>query len=331
MTGFPKIDNINVISIPLPDISALRTANVYSLGKGPYTLVDTGPKFPGSFDFLKEEFNKIGLDIADIERIIITHGHIDHYGLAAKIRKAAGHHIDCYIHAEDKWRIAEEAYSMSAWTEDADQYLVMADVPKVKIEKISEGFDRFKLLSDPIDDAIPVEDGEIFEGDGYHLQLIHTPGHSPGSCCYYEKNKKILLSGDHIIGHLTPNPLIEIRREHLRDPDYKSLQKYLQSLDKLAGLDVNYVFPGHGDAVDDLKGIIASYHEHHQERCDLVWKALKKEPRPIYHIIDEVFKHVPEDEVMLAISETFVHLEILIEEGRAELAEPGPPAIYRAL
>ncbi len=331
MTDFPKIDNIIVVSIPLPGYADLRTANVYALGNGPYTLVDTGPKFPGSFEFLKEEFNKVGFDMADIDRIVITHGHIDHFGLAAKFREAAGHHIDCYIQAEDKWRVVEETFHKAAWTEEGDQYMVMAGLPREKIEKIKERLEAWKFLSDPVDDAIPVEDGEIFEGDGYHLQLIHTPGHSPGSSCYYEKKNKILFSGDHIIGHITPNPLVEIKREHLRDPDYKSLIKYFQSLDKLAGLDVDYVFPGHGGAVDDLKGIIASYHEHHRERCELVWKALKKEPRPLYHIIDEVFKHIPEDDIMLAISETFVHLEILLEEGRAELAEPGPPAIYHAL
>ena len=62
-----------------------------------------------------------------------------------------------------------------------------------------------------------------------------------------------------------------------------------------------------------------------------MWNTLKKKSRPIYHLIDNVFSFVPEDDVFLAVSEIFVHLEILINEGRAELADLGPPALYRAL
>ena len=62
---------------------------------------------------------------------------------------------------------------------------------------------------------------------------------------------------------------------------------------------------------------------------DLVWDALKKQSRPIYHLINQVFPFVPENDVFLAVSEIFVHLEILINEGRAELSNPGPPALYR--
>lgn len=64
---------------------------------------------------------------------------------------------------------------------------------------------------------------------------------------------------------------------------------------------------------------------------DLVWKALKRQSHPIYDLIDDVFPFVPENDVFLAVSEIFVHLEILINEGRAALADPGPPTLYRAL
>jgi 5'(3')-deoxyribonucleotidase len=64
---------------------------------------------------------------------------------------------------------------------------------------------------------------------------------------------------------------------------------------------------------------------------ELVWKALNKKVRPLYQIIDDVFRFVPEGDVFLAISEILVHLEILIDDGRAELVDLGPPAIYRPL
>ena len=192
-------------------------------------------------------------------------------------------------------------------------------------------FSLFRALADPLQNVSPMEEGDEFAGDDYHLKVIHTPGHSPGSCCLYESQQRILFSGDHIIKHITPNPLIEINRNYLRDFSYQSLKAYLNSLDKLIGLDVQFVFPGHGEYIKDLSGIISTYKLHHQERMDLVWDALKKQSRPIYHLIDDVFPFVPENDVFLAVSEIFVHLEILINEGRAELVDPGPPALYRAL
>jgi len=209
--------------------------------------------------------------------------------------------------------------------------LKMSGKYRAEMDKMRKRFSTFKQLGDPLDGVSVLRGGDEFGGDGYHLKVIHTPGHTPGSCCLYESRNKVLFSGDTIIKHITPNPLVVIKREHLRDPHYQSLKTYIDSLDKLSALDVRYVFPGHGEYIEDLQGIIATYKAHHEERKEKVWKALKKETRPLYQMIDDVFPYVPEGDVFLAISEIIVHLEILIEEGRAELLDPGPPALYRAL
>jgi glyoxylase-like metal-dependent hydrolase (beta-lactamase superfamily II) len=328
---YPKTRNTHAVAIPLPGFSDLITANLYVLGKSPVTLIDTGPKFPGSFDFVTEEIKDAGFDIRDVERVIITHGHLDHFGLAVKIREAARGPVEFFLHGEDKWRISSEAFEEDAWSKETGDFMNMVDMPQKEIEKIRNRFSFFKRLCDPLDDVSTMEEGDEFVGDGYCLRVIHTPGHSPGSSCLYESQEKILFSGDHIIKHITPNPLVEIKRHHLRDPNYQSLRAYMNSLDKLNGLDVRLVFPGHGEYIEDLQGITATYREHHQQRMDQVWEALKRKPRPLYHLIDDVFDHVPEYDVFLAISEILVHLEILINEGRAKLLDPGPPAFYGAL
>jgi hypothetical protein len=122
-----------------------------------------------------------------------------------------------------------------------------------------------------------------------------------------------------------------IKRNKLLDPDYKSLKAYSMSLDRLAGLDIKYVFAGHGEFIKDLPGLIATYKRHHRERMELVWKALHNRPRTLYEIIGDVIHEVPDGDMFLAISEIFVHLEILLEDERAELVDPGPPALYRSL
>ena len=328
---FPAIDNVCSIVIPLPGYSDLGTANVYAVGSGPLTLIDTAPKFPGSFESLKEQLEGCGRTLSQIERIVLTHGHVDHFGLSVRIREEVGRPIPCFIHAEERWRVTAESYREEMFNAAGERLMAMVDMPPGEVEKIRERFSLFTLLCDPVADAKVMEDGDVFEGDDYQLRVIHTPGHTPGTCCLYETKQRILFSGDHIIKHITPNPLFELNKEILRDPAYQSLKAYIQSLDKVKGIDARYVFPGHGDFIEDLAKLIAGYREHHRERMERIWKALKKESRPLYHIVDEVFDFVPEYDGFLAISEIIVHLELLIEEGRVVLADPGPPAYYRAI
>jgi glyoxylase-like metal-dependent hydrolase (beta-lactamase superfamily II) len=282
-------------------------------------------------EFVREQLETIGFGFEDIERIIATHGHVDHTGLTAEIRKAAGHPIDFHIHPEDNWLISEERYQDYMWSNQADSLTAVAGIPAMEVEKIKQRFSFFKELSDPVDEALFLTDGDEFSGDGYQLKVIHTPGHTAGSVCLYETENKTLFSGDNLIKHITPNPLVDIRKYGLRKSDYQSLPTFLESLDNIGKLDVRYVFSGHGEYMDDMHQIIATYKTHHRRRMNSIWKALKKGARPIYQLIDEVFPVVPEGDIFLAVSEITVHLEVLIDEGRAELLEPGPPAVFRAL
>jgi glyoxylase-like metal-dependent hydrolase (beta-lactamase superfamily II) len=328
---FPKIDNIHVISIPLPEDTQLITVNLYAVGKGPITLIDTGPKFPGLLDYVDEHLNAAGFRFEDIERIIATHGHVDHTGLTAEIRAAAGNSIDFHIHPEDSWLISEERHQEFMWSKEADFLTARAGIPAVDVEKIRKRFAFFKELCDPVDNISFLKDGDEFSGNGYHLNVVHTPGHTAGSVCLYEPEQKILFSGDNMIKHITPNPLVELRKYGLKNSDYQSLPTFLKSLDNISKLDVGYVFSGHGEYIVDMHNVIATYKAHHRRRMDQIWKALKKAPRPIYELIDDVFPVVPEGDIFLAVSEIAVHLEVLINERRAELVDQGPPAIFQAL
>jgi glyoxylase-like metal-dependent hydrolase (beta-lactamase superfamily II) len=328
---FPEMENIRAIPIPLPVETQLITVNLYYIGKGPITLIDTGPKFPGLLAFVGEQLRTAGFGFEDIERIIATHGHVDHTGLTAEIREAAGNSIDFHIHPEDSWLISEERHQEFMWSKEADFLTARAGIPAGEVEKIRKRFAFFKELCDPVDNISFLKDGDEFFGNGYHLTVVHTPGHTAGSICLYEPEQKILFSGDNMIKHITPNPLVELRKYGLKNADYQSLPTFLKSLDNISKLDVRYVFSGHGEYMDDMHSIIATYKVHHRQRMDRIWKALKKASRPIYQLIDDVFPVVPEGDIFLAVSEIAVHLEVLINEGRAELVDQGPPAVFQSL
>jgi len=325
------MEHVHMISVPLPGFPDLMTANMYVLGSGPVTLIDSAPKFPGSLNTVQSQLESFGFTFSDIERIIITHGHIDHFGLASQIKSLSGHDVPCYIHEDDAWRLSRNYLESGMWSEDSVTFIASMGMPEEIAQRMKRRSAFFKNLCDPIDDVLPLQDGDVFTGEDFELVIIHTPGHSPGSICIYEKRRRVLFSGDHILKHITPNPFHEVHRSRLKDPTYKSLVSYLQSLDKLSQLCVERVFTGHGDPLDDLPGLLASYRQHHAQRTQDIWHALENRPRVVFDLIPEVFPLLKPDEEWLAVSEILVHLEILIDEGRAELCDSGPPAMFQAL
>lgn len=331
LAPFPHIDHIRALSVPLPGFPDLLSSNMFVLGNGPVTLIDTAPKFPGAFITMEKQLHAAGFDWPDVERIIITHGHIDHFGLVGLIRRAASRQIPCHIHEDDCWRLSGEYLGNGMWNSEADRFYAMAGMPPGTVERMKRRSHFFKNLCDPVDDAMAMTDGDIFQGDTFELQVIHTPGHSPGCCCIHERRCNILFSGDHLLRHITPNPFHEVNRSRLKDPSYKSLEAYMKSLQRLDHLEVNYTFPSHGEYIKDLKSLISGYRRHHRERSESIRLVLDEKGRSIYGLMEQVFPGVEESEAFLAVSEILVHLEILIDQGKARLSESGPPALFTAV
>ncbi len=328
--AFPSFDAIHALVLPVPGFGDLLTSNIYVLGTGPVTLIDTGPKFPGSFENIGRQLDEAGFGFRDIERIIITHGHIDHFGLAVKMIEAAGRPIPCHLHQDDIWRTTNEYIRKGLWSDEVLAFARLADMPAEAVERMKRRSAFFKNFCDPLQNILPMNDGDIFSGSGFEITVIHTPGHSPGSCCLYEAGEKVLFTGDHIIKHITPNPITEIHRSLLSDPDYQSLRSYESSLKKIEGLDVRFAFSGHGEYIDDVPGLISRYRSHHENRKRQILELLQHEDRPIYPLVDELFPDIPQSEIFLAVSEIYSHLEVLIGEGRASMRRSGPPALFRA-
>jgi glyoxylase-like metal-dependent hydrolase (beta-lactamase superfamily II) len=327
---FPRIGSIRSLTVPLPGFPALICSNMFVLGSGPITLIDTAPKFSGSLITLESQLHENGFEWSDVERIIITHGHIDHFGLVGRIRIASGHDIPCYIHQDDLWKLSGDYLKSGMWSEDADIFYAKIGMPEQTVERMKRRSHFFKNLCDPVDDAIPMKEGDTFQGSGFDLEVIHTPGHSPGCCCFYESRHNILFSGDHLLKHITPNPFHEVNRSHLKDPSYKSLKAYMESLEKLEHLNVKFVFPAHGEFITDLESLIAGYRKHHEKRTEEILQTLKNGVRSVYGLMADVFPGIDESEAFLAVSEVLVHLELLLEAGSAEQAEVGPPTLFRA-
>jgi glyoxylase-like metal-dependent hydrolase (beta-lactamase superfamily II) len=305
-------DKIYKIELPIP--FPLKTTNVFFVDEPPRTLVDTGIKTEASFEAFKKGMEDIGFNLKSIERILITHGHIDHYGQAKRLSSLWGAPI--YIHPNEYGRIRSIIHSLGF----LKTILLMNGAPEALVNEAIRYIETSQKMADPLEEAYFLGDGDVVPFKTMIWQTIHCPGHSPGLICFYWPEKKILFTGDHLLKEITPNPILNVPETRLPFR-YPSLKEYLNSLEKIGTLDVSLILPGHGEEITDVKDLIQKIFSHHQERMDLIRSILSKREKTPYEIAMDLFPEVPPFEVFLGISETLGHLEILKENEVVKVIE----------
>jgi glyoxylase-like metal-dependent hydrolase (beta-lactamase superfamily II) len=312
-------DRIYRIELPIP--YPVKTTNVFFVDELPRTLVDTGIKTEVSFKALKKGLENIGFGLNAIERILITHGHIDHYGQAKRLSSLSGAPI--YIHSKEYGKIRSILHSLGF----LKSILLRNGVPKGLVEEAIRYIESAQNLADPLEEAFFLKDGDAIPFQSMTWTVLHCPGHSPGLICFYWPEKKILLTGDHLLKEVTPNPILNVS-ENVFPFRYPSLREYLTSLEKIERMDLSLLLPGHGEMIHDPQGLIQKIFAHHRERMSVIVASLSRGEKTPFEIAMDLFPGVPPFEVFLGISEAVGHLEILREEGRVRVAEKEGIDIY---
>ncbi len=306
------LDKIYKIELPIP--FPLKTMNVYFVNDSPRTLVDAGIKTEVSLETLKKGLEAIGYDLSSIERILITHGHIDHYGQAKKLSLLSGAPI--YIHSKEYGRIRSMIHSLGF----LKSMMLRNGVPEGLVNEAIRYIESAQSMGEPLEEAFFLDDGDPIPFKSMNWKTIHCPGHAPGLICFHWPEKKILFTGDHILKEITPNPVINVQGN--KPPfRYPSLKEYLTSLEKIAELDLSLLLPAHGEEVHDARGLIREIFAHHKERMDRILLSLSKGEKTPFEIAMHLFPGVPPFEIFLGISEAVGHLEILREKGIVNVKE----------
>jgi glyoxylase-like metal-dependent hydrolase (beta-lactamase superfamily II) len=306
------LDKIYKIELPIP--FPLKSMNVYFIDDSPRTLVDAGIKTEVSFETLKKGLETIGVGLNSIERILITHGHIDHYGQAKRLSSLSGAPI--YIHSKEYGRIRSFIHSLGF----IKSILLRNGAPETLVNEAIHYMESAQIMADSLDEAFFLDDGDSILFKSMSWKTIHCPGHSPGLICFHWPEKKILFTGDHLLKEITPNPILNV--PEYRPPfRYPSLKDYLNSLEKIERLDLSLLLPAHGEEIHDVKALIQKIFTHHKERMDRILFSLSKKEKTPFQIAMDLFPGVPPFEVFLGISEAVGHLEILKEKGIVKVNE----------
>lgn len=304
-----KGDNQMIHRIELPVPFPVKTVNVYLVDEEPVTLIDTGVKTDASFQLLTESLRRLGYGVEDIRRILITHSHLDHYGQAKRISDLSG--AEVYIHVEEYQRIK----SIRQFRTKVASVLGHNGVPIDLLDKTIQYMESAEQLAEPLDEVLFISEGDEICFKNMALRPIHCPGHSPGLICLYLEGEGILVSGDHLLKEISPNPVINPSQTAVGSGS-TSLKQYLQSIRKIEDLEVSLVLPGHGEPVRDFKGALEKIRHHHEQRLAMVLSILSRKEKTAYDISRELFPDAKSFEVFLGVSEVLGHLNILFEEGK---------------
>lgn len=301
-----NIEQVVTISIPTP--LPVGPVNAYLIKSEPVTLIDAGVNTDEAFAVLKNAFESEGLAPGDLERVLLTHTHIDHVGLLGKLRD----HADFTIYAHSN--AAHHRLNSVEREEEAQRFALeimreFGTPEEIVREAAREQHTYREYATDAIVDE-GLEDGETI---GRHT-AYHVPGHSAMDVLLADHEARIAFTGDHLLPRITPNPLL--RRPKPGQPRTKSLVEYRESLRKTHALDLDVCFPGHGETIRNPRESIENLLERQNKRNGRIVEILGSQNLSVYQVACALFPRMNPKFTFLGLSSAAGHLEVLEEEGR---------------
>lgn len=303
-----------VSTIPVPTPFPVGPVNVHLVKRDPVTIVDAGPATPEAWNALAKGLAREGLAPRDVKRVVVTHGHHDHFGLAE--------------------RLAQGGAEVSAGRRDSRALRMRRGSPALLRDMARSGFgleDRFRTtlfgvgidsLAEPLSRFRPLDGGETLAGDGWELHVLAAPGHTPGSLAFVLPEAGILFTGDTVLERITPNAVV------IEDPDRRGelfigLGPYLKTLERLREPARRLrLLTGHGAAVTSLEVRLRDVRRRFAAREAAITRSLDGQPRTVREVVRAIFPRLDAVNLFLAYSEVRGFLAVLEGKGRVR-REPG--------
>lgn len=312
--------NIHKLTVPTPFY--VGPVNVYLIDQDPLTLVDVGPNTDEAWNALHAEMRRVGHEVRDLRRILISHAHTDHFGLAGRVQEISGARV--FIHDWDAPRLKRDPdYTCH------NTLLHRAGVPNEVTQGFKAGYESVKELAYHLLDVDTLKDEDEILFQNSALRVVHTPGHTPGSICLLRESTRHLLAADTLLKHITPNPTLHADPidEQRRFP---SLSEYLCSLARIKEMAPTYIQTGHGDDIADYSEhfhTLVHYTDRRQQK--VIQFVQQKQSVTAWELSRYLFPNTKDVHIYLGVSEAQAHLDLAVAEGKLQLEKRGPIDFFR--
>ena len=264
--------------------------------------------------------NARGLAFKDIDRIIVTHAHVDHFGLAAQIVAESGARV--LSHARNRWWLTDFENETNRRSDFYYGVFTQSGAPRAFADGAARSMASVMRYATaiPPDHFAPIDDGDPITLGSDAWRVIYAPGHASGLICLYEPQSRTLISSDHLLRDITSNPVLEppTRGESERP---RALVNYIASMRQTAQLDVRLALPAHGEPIDDVYALIEARLAFHRARLAHIEQQLGCCVSTTYELCNALFSNLKSVDVFLGLSEVIGHLDILELEGRVRREE----------
>lgn len=285
-------------------------------GTGPTTLVDTGLATTSVREDLRDGLAARGVAVTDLDRVLLTHYHADHAGLAGELQADSGATV--HVHRADAQLVAQEA---GAWESLRDRHLAAFDewgMPDAERDELLAFLDAHDDIVGTPAEVEPFEDGATFQAGSTTLRAIPLPGHTKGLCGFEGsiEGENALLSGDALLPKYTPNVGgADVRTQN-------ALAKYLESLAQIVDADYDRAYPGHRDPIHDPTARAETIRRHHRDRTSHVIEVLQEHgPADAWTVSAHLFGDLENIHVLHGPGEAAAHLEHLVDYGVVERSD----------
>lgn len=309
----------DVIKVPAP--KEVGEVNCILIRGEEPVLIDPGPDTQEALDAVRKGLERNGFSIEEIEKVLVTHPHSDHFGNARRVRELSG--ADICMHP-DAARIVED----------------FTDYRGRQIEFFSEYFSRMGIrrddLSDILEKGLPntyrqdlsvdreIVDGDTIETGNCSLEVMKVEGHAMGSLCF-RLDEDVIFTGDFMLPDITPNPMLMLPEEGSEPPS--SLELYLGSLEDFRER-TEEGYGGHEGLIDDVGERAIEIEKHHVDRKEAMFGQLE-EGMTAFELMQKFFGDLPENQYFLGMAEVISHIRLMEEDGSVSRTEEDGVVVFR--
>jgi glyoxylase-like metal-dependent hydrolase (beta-lactamase superfamily II) len=304
----------------VPFVDAGGPVNVYALeDEDGWALFDCGIGTPEGEAALRAGATERGIDLRRCTRLFVSHGHVDHYGLAQTLSEESGARV--YIHPAD----APKAVGPDTWDTRAHVYrefLARVSVPSEQLDRLA-AMGRFSgKYSRRIDPhrVLPLAAGQCLRFRHFGAEVLHLPGHTSGLVCLWDAGHRVLFADDHILARTSPNPFLELVGETPARTG-RALIHYFASIRRVMALDVDWVLPGHGEPFQDVRPLLERLFGFYARRQEKLLAAIDAAADTAYALTQALFGAHEGPRLYLTLSEVVGNLEVMEEDGRVRRGE----------